>query len=251
MTDLCQRLDWDSDFFGFNIGRVNVNQLTAETLTQIETWCAEQPVDCLYFLADSADRQTAWLAQQGGFIYVDNRVVLTAKLTAPPSQPTAIRLSRPEDLPVLREIARTGHRDSRFYFDPVIPDNRCDDLFVTWIERSMAGAIADAVLVALVDEQPVGYSALQIAQTPEGRRAKLTLIAIGEQARGQGLGSSLVQGTLRWFWERDFRTVEVVTQGRNVGAQRLYTRQGFVPTATGSWYHRWSTAVLARQRKLG
>jgi len=249
MSELCQRLEWDSAFFGYNIARATINRLTPDTLAEIEAWCGAEHIDCLYFLADSADRQTAWLAQRSGFLYVDNRVVLTAQLSEAPVQPAAIRLSQPADLPALTAIARVGHRDSRFYFDPFIPDERCDALFTTWIERSVAGILADAVLVALQDDQPVGYSALQIAETEQGRRAKLTLIGVGEAARGQGLGARLVQGTLRWFWDQGFRTVEVVTQGRNVSAQRLYTRQGFVPTATGSWYHRWSAAYLTGQRK--
>jgi ribosomal protein S18 acetylase RimI-like enzyme len=33
--------------------------------------------------------------------------------------------------------------------------------------------------------------------------------------------------------------VSVVTQGRNVAAQRLYQRAGFVTASTQLWYHRW------------
>jgi len=32
---------------------------------------------------------------------------------------------------------------------------------------------------------------------------------------------------------------EVVTQGRNYGAQRMYQRCGFVTRTTELWYHKW------------
>ena len=51
----CRFLDWDSDFFGRRMARANVNRLTPESLRQIQSWCDSQRIDCLYFLADSAD----------------------------------------------------------------------------------------------------------------------------------------------------------------------------------------------------
>ncbi|MBE2271239.1 MAG: GNAT family N-acetyltransferase [Anaerolinea sp.] len=250
MTDLCHRLDWDSDFFGYTVGRADVNRLTSEVVAHMNDWCALHQIDCLYFLADPAHYETTWLTQANGFVYVDTRVTLTATLTDPENVsdvlPDSIRVSRVEDVPALQAIARSSHRDSRFYFDPVIPAARCDDLFATWIERSVTGKFADVVLVADVDDEPVGYCALQITE----RGAKLALIGVSAAARGQGLGTKLVRATLDWFRQHGYRKVEVVTQGRNVGAQRLYIKHGFHPTETSNWYHRWSPDILARYSKV-
>lgn len=245
MTNLCRRLDWDSQFFGYHIGRVDADRLSLDVLAHIEAWCAAEGNECLYFLADAAHAPTAWLAHKGGFIYVDTRVTLSTALAAPIEMPESIRLAVPADSDPLKRIAGSSHRDSRFYFDPVFPVKRCDALFETWIERSLDGSFAHAVLVARDAGQPVGYMAVD----EKDGRGKINLVGIDERARGKGLGTLLVRAALAWFWERDLRQVDVVTQARNVSAQRLYGKGGFLPVNVQTWYHRWSPAILETQGK--
>ena len=49
--------------------------------------------------------------------------------------------------PRFGQSQRDSHRDSRFYYDPGFPNQRCDELYETWIDRSCHG-YADTVLVA-------------------------------------------------------------------------------------------------------
>ncbi len=249
MNELCRHLEWDTAFFGYNIGRVNVNRLTLESLAQIDAWCDDVQIDCLYFLADSGDYETAWIANQNGFNYVDTRITWTLTMTHAPLLSTseqAIRLGIPSDLPALKGIARTNHRDSRFYFDPVFPVERSNVLFETWIEKSLAGSLADTVLVITENDHPIGYSAVQF--TPLG--GQINLIGVSPELRGQGVGTQLLRASLFHFWDRGLPHIDVVTQGRNLGAQRLYAKQGFIPSATSNWYHRWSSKILANYSKL-
>ncbi len=46
-TAPCTYLDWDSDFFGVRIARVNASRLSEETVAPILAWCAAQAIDCL------------------------------------------------------------------------------------------------------------------------------------------------------------------------------------------------------------
>ena len=79
-------------------------------------------IDCLYFLADGDDTETARIAQQNDFREVDVRLTLDRPIYQEDSPPTPaldsrVRLARESDLAVLRRCARTLHRDSRFYYD--------------------------------------------------------------------------------------------------------------------------------------
>ena len=233
----CERLPWDSEFFRRSIARVTLSSLDPAQMSRVTEWCRTQSIDCLYLLSDAGDLRTANLAAQNGFILVDLRVTLEARpeVTRSPTSGAAIRPAVPDDVPALREIARTSHRDSRFYQDPHFASSECDALYETWIEKSCAG-YADVVLVAVADNRAGGYVSCHLSGTGA---ARIGLFAVAAGARGRGVGLALVDGALRWFRERNAARVSVVTQGRNVAAQRLYQRAGFVTASVALWHHRW------------
>jgi ribosomal protein S18 acetylase RimI-like enzyme len=44
---------------------------------------------------------------------------------------------------------------------------------------------------------------------------------------------------MAYFGKRRIAKVNVVTQGRNVRAQRLYQKSGFATDSVMLWYHKW------------
>jgi len=241
LTDgLCRILDWDSDFFGCRIAQITVNRLNSENMERVMMWCRNHAIQCLYFLADTDDVETTRLAEDTGFHLVDIRVTLEKILDDIPiirKEPShgVVRLCKPEDVPALRAIARTSYHDSRFYYDPNFPKHLCDSLYATWIEKSCEG-YADAVLVAELEGQPVGYVSCHLLGQREG---KIGLVGVSTHSRGKGLGERLMSRSLTWFLQQDVKHVMIVTQGRNCMAQRLYQQLGFLTKSVQLWYHRW------------
>ena len=233
---LCSYLDWDSSFFERRIARLNASRLEPAITQQALQWCAQNRIDCLYFLADSDDPQTKRLAEQNRFQFVDVRVTYERAVASIGKDKTEanVRLAREEDLPFLAEIARTGHHDSRFYFDEHFDRLKCDQLYETWIRNSFHG-FADAVLVAESGQQAAAYVTCKLT----GSEAQIGLIGVHQAYRGQGLGSTLVTSFLSWARERGAVHAKVVTQGRNAGAQRLYQKSGFLLASSQLWYHGW------------
>lgn len=234
---VCTYLDWDSRFFECRIARVNGNRLDEATLSEVLAWCKTNRIDCLYFLADSDDAQTPALAEKNGFLHTDVRVTLERSLTGNPpviGLRDNVRLARPGDLSALKAIARAGHRDTRFYFDSHFERAKCDLLYETWIEKSFSG-FAQAVLVAEANAEPVGY----ITCSMRGVESQIGLLGVADKCQGMGLGKQLVEAFLAWSVAHGTHRATVVTQGRNVSAQRLYQRMGFLTAAFQLWYHRW------------
>ena len=234
---LCSHLDWDSKFFGLRIARLERSRLEESVLAQATEWARQNRIDCLYFLADANDPQTARLAEQNQFLQVDVRLTFERRVPEEALRTTGepgVRAAREEDLAVLRRIAAQSHSDTRFYFDPHFDRARCDELYATWIENSLHG-FAQGVLAAEQQGQPVGYVTLHL----RGDEAQIGLIAVASAAQGAGLGKRLVEESLEWARRRGARTMKVVTQGRNVPAQRLYQRRGFLTASFGLWYHKW------------
>lgn len=240
MTDnLVRLLTWDSDFFGVRIASITGHRLSREEDSAIKEWCRDNRIDCLYFLADPSDTATIRVAEDSGFHLVDIRVTLDRKISATPSawQPEApsIRLANTADIQALRPIAAVNHRDSRFYHDGGFSPERCDELYATWIEKSCTG-FADAVLVPAPESEAVGYLSCHLRDTGIGQ---IGLVGVSSACQGKGLGQQLLDESMRWFAAAGVDRVEVVTQGRNIAAQRLYQRRGFMTKSVQLWYHAW------------
>ncbi|MCW8133116.1 MAG: GNAT family N-acetyltransferase [Planctomycetota bacterium] len=230
-------LDWDSRFFGARIGRLNGGCLSQEILAQTMQWSRENRIDCLYFLADSDDQSTIRIAESAGFRLTDVRVTL--ELAKPdgyrPGMPPETRRFRPDDLSALAAIAKQSHRDSRFYQDGRFDERRCDELYATWIERSCQGW-AQSVWVYEKDAAAVGYTTCHRDSDTEG---SIGLVGVDPRAQGIGAGRALIESAKADLFSSGIRTIKVVTQGRNVRAQRLYQRAGFVTSSVQLWFHHW------------
>jgi dTDP-4-amino-4,6-dideoxy-D-galactose acyltransferase len=191
-------------------------------------------VRCVYFLASADDPKSTHVAERGAFRLMDLRVTLrrgTAGATA-----FDVREAREEDHERLRSIARASHGTTRFYADPSFPDKRCDELYETWIERSLDGWAA-GVLVAERDGRTAGYCSCHL-DTDE-RTGSIGLIAVDAGARRTGAGVALAAGAVTWCGRRGAESVSVVTQGRNVAALRTFQRAGFLLASVDLWFHKW------------
>jgi dTDP-4-amino-4,6-dideoxy-D-galactose acyltransferase len=237
--ELCSILEWDSAFFGVTIARVNANRLDVETSSQIMDWCREKKVRCLYFLADSSHVETLRLAEKNGFYLTDIRVTYEHAIRGMADQSESlpgIRPAVPQDLPTLRAMTDSSYSDSRFYYDGHFPQETCDRLYEIWIEKSLFG-YAEVVLVLGEPGQPEGFVTCSTS-IPESI-GKIGLVGVNMNARGRGMGKVLILGSLHWFAAKGMTSVQVATQGRNIPAQRLYQRCGFVTKEVRLWYHCW------------
>jgi len=206
------RLDWDSAFFGFPIACLFPKQLSPAVLRLAESFCREQAIECLYFLADAADKVTHAAAEAAGFHCVDERWTYRATARAQPAPlgaDGAIRRGRPADAAALAAIAGDAYEASRYYFDRHFPRAACQRFYSDWIQKSLRGEFDHIVLVAESDAGEVaGYISCRALSPNLGR---IGLVGIAPGSRGRGLGARLVAAALGWFAERDLVRVEVVT----------------------------------------
>lgn len=256
MRPPCRFLEWDTAFFGCRIATITIPRLDAAQLDSIMQWANDHAMDCLYFLADADHPDTTHLVENCGFHLQDVRMTFALKR---PSQPTVInddpylRLSQPDDYTLLSDTARTAYVQSRFYHDPHFTDDKCAAFYDLWLQRSILEDYADAVWVAdgtitsggITKIEPLGYVTCHINQ--QQHIGEIKLVGVREAARGQHVASRLLQAALAWFWQHDdhhVQAVQVVTQGRNIAAQRLYQRNGFLTHQVQLWYHKWLTDCI-------
>jgi len=237
-------LPWDTDFFGFRIGRANATQLNPQSLAALLAWTETLHLRCLYFSADGQSGETLELASRSGFQFVDVRVDLTLPMktaAAPAARDENIRTARPGDMAGLQTIARRSHLDTRFFKDRGFPIARAEALYAEWIRRDME---KHHVLVAEDRGEAAGY--ITCLTDPATGHGRIGLIAVAGPAQGKGLGRALLLAGLDWFRTMQCELVRVATQAANLPAQRLYQAAGFRSTESSVWFHRWSPVPPTR-----
>ena len=83
---------------------------------------------------------------------------------------------------------------------------------------------AQAVLVVGEPGRPKDY----YRHTKSEAKGQIGLVGVSRIARGRGIGQALLLESLHWFSGQGMASAEVATQGRNIPAQRLYQKCGFV-----------------------
>lgn len=234
----CELLPWDTAFFGATIARVRRKPSSDYDLAEIDTWCAAHGVDCLQLLADASHAGIGHLANRAGFEFIDIRLDFEVSLDRGHEyieRCDALPACEP-DLPAVISIASQVHIDSRFVRDPRFAQHG-PALFAAWIRRDFKRDSGD-LLIAKRHGRVVGYCSCFVEDADRGL-GRISLVGVDPQCVGQGYGRRLTQAALVWCRARGCSRVEVVTQGSNIAAQRMYQSLGFRSLRCQLWFHRW------------
>ena len=113
MSNLIEKLIWDTEFFGIPIGRINVSSLSEPAVSTLLVQARNKGLQCLYFEADPDDFNTVRAVEQHQFQLVDVRVVLEHPFSDRPAPaprfpvPPELFITPPQngDLPQLIDLA--------------------------------------------------------------------------------------------------------------------------------------------------
>ncbi len=244
MSELIEVLLWDSEFFGLSIGRVRLVRLNEESIAVLLAEAQQHSLRCLYFEANPDDPETVAVAEKYQFSLVDVRVVLEHPFDNRPSPvprypvPPELMITGPrvDEVPRLSDIAAQIGHTSRFAFDPKFPAGYSERLYRVWIENACRG-FAQAVLIARCGQ--AGDAVGLITCTLHDHVAHIQLAGVHRDHRQKSVGTGLVQAALDWARTHDTSRMQVVTQARNVPAQRLYQQMGFFTRSMSLYYHKW------------
>lgn len=230
-------LPWDSDFFGFAVGRVDPRDLP---IVDVQDEARRRGIRCVYCTCDSSDAAALIAAGDARFLLADVRVNMRRPVQdfmapmVPTEEVPAVTPVRHADLQALEAIAAELAAYSRFAFDPHFGARTSRRLYKAWLAASCRGR-ADVVLVARAEGGPLGFVTCRIVAA----RGHIELVAVRSDQGGRGVGSALVSRALQWFGDSGVREVDVVTQGRNPRAINFYTRCGFRLDNVQLVYHGW------------
>lgn len=231
-------LDWDSAFFGFPVARISRDVTAEAALRDALRALRARGVRLAYWFCEPDAARAAHARRLGG-TPVGTRVVYRRALAATDADvptPGVTRCTSSEASDALIVLAQQASMFSRFAIDPAMPSGTAQRLYRIWIERSVRGEIADAVYLAQASGgAPVGV----ISTSRTEARGMIGLVAVDAAARGTGLGRALMAAAHRHFVIDGLNEAEVVTQGENDAACRLYTRSGYSRAVAETVFHFW------------
>jgi dTDP-4-amino-4,6-dideoxy-D-galactose acyltransferase len=232
-SDLLESLCWDSEHFGMRMARVRHPDSPGRVRSAAEL-ADRMDVRCLTALIDAGDTKTIAAAEEAGYRCRDVRMEIGRALSDPTPNESGVRDATDADLPRLEQLARERFGVSRYFADPNFPRERVRELYVRWLKRGFA-TDSRRVLV------PINADGFIVCHfNSEAGIGSTELLAVSVQIERRGIGGRLLRAAEAAFTEAGLPRSSVVTQGRNLPAQRLYQAHGYKSCKVGLWMHRWA-----------
>ena len=229
---ILEDVPWDSDFFGYKVGKISLN---ASSTSSLESLLRENTAYRLIYIF--VDRELT--ESLPNCILADRKLLL--------HQPIAPTISghhtdivivpfdaKNDSYEELKQLALLSGIFSRFNTDKSFTENEYKKLYSQWIYGNVYNHTAFCILVAKQGKRITGFITLEKKTTA---LCTIGLIAVSPSAQGEGIGHALVLEAINKAHSHGFSEIQVVTQAVNTAALRLYLKTGFTLTATTFIYH--------------
>ncbi|MGD0497265.1 MAG: GNAT family N-acetyltransferase [Bryobacteraceae bacterium] len=222
----CARFEWLASEGPYALARRRKTALAGAVIGR----CQADGIHYLTARIHAGDLSSIHALEEKGFELIDGIQTFSIQLDSAGGWPAAgayrIRLYEPRDLGRILAIARSSYVFDRFHMDASLPREAADSVNERWVENACLGTAADAVVVALDGEVPVGYVTCTVDKEAGERLGILFgtvgMVATDPMLRGRGVARAATYGALGWFASQGVRVVEVGTQIANIPAGRLY-----------------------------
>jgi dTDP-4-amino-4,6-dideoxy-D-galactose acyltransferase len=223
------KLIWDSDFFGFEVGKNIVLNPNDIDLTKT------QPFVLTYLFS---------LEQLGEL--KDKLVDIKCEYVKALSNEPKEYMSKIEEFSTtkytfdeIKEIVYLSGKYSRFRMDKNLKVVDFEKLYTIWFEKSVFKSTLDKCKILIIKENETiaGFVTLDFE---DDNNARIGLIATNNQFQGKGYASDLIKACERECFNRNIIYLKVATQGMNDAANKLYKKNNFMLQSKTYIYHHWN-----------
>lgn len=225
-------LQWDSDFFGLRIGRVDLQTKADAEELQSRQKELKQHFDLLYIF----DANAVGFEAEGAQL-VDEKI-LYSKPCEPRKQFSDVTFYQGATPSAdLYRLALVSGGYSRFKLDERLLKGSYERLYNRWIENACPKEGTNKQILLFKDEHDVARGMITIDH--QGDLGHIGLVAVDTDVQHQGIGGKIMSTLDGYLFERGIKTLEVPTQKANTDACRWYEKNGFVAKSKTPIYHWW------------
>ena len=225
-------LQWDSDFFGLQIGRADILSTEDALVFAARHEELKQQYDLLYIFDPNNIGFTANGAQ-----LVDEKI-LYSKPCEPRKQYSDIsffKQATPSD--DLYRLALVSGGYSRFRLDERLPQGSYERLYTRWIENACPKEGTNKQILTFLDTNNIAKGMITIDH--QGELGHIGLVAVDTDAQHQGIGGKIMSTLDGYLFGLGVKSLEVPTQKANTDACRWYEKNGFTVQSRTQIYHWW------------
>jgi len=248
---LVRKLEWDSNFFGLNIGKLEffefgpsasnvilVDTIVKEAKPHLDQQLAELGIDHLSVQVDTKDVVSLQVFQGLGFKIMDTIACYVLDLRpVPVSTKSGLPISDAVDLDIekMKKIAGECFADisvnaNRFNSDPFIPLDKTLEMYQAWATKSVSGELADATLVYKDAEDLKGFITISKPSkfdSDNGMKLfSIPLNAVDVRHHNKGVYQSLVSEAIKRAALMGAEWLEIRTQLSNQAVHRVWQKMG-------------------------
>jgi len=237
---LVEYLDWDSNFFGFKIGRMRIenNPIQPKILDKAIDEARAQDIKCLYVELPFSIPEVLAYCSESRFVLVDLKTTLGKKLDNETRRIISKNITYKLEnkfYPYLKKIVKQVSITSRYSYDLKFGTDKSCLLYKEWLRKSFYEKYCDDFIVYVKDNKPAGFITIKT----KDKHPYIDLLGVSNEQREKGIGKCLINDAERKLSRAGYNALKVVTQGHNISALRTYQSMNFKIESINIYYHKW------------
>ena len=234
---MIKTLPWDTNFFGFKVGMINLltepdwDKLNKELRSVVDQY------KLIYFITAENLKIPEIILNNYNGNFINQRILYQKKLEKLDYNfPDYIAEYKSKILtPEFASLALVSGTYSRFKIDVNIPPGKFEELYHLWIKNSLSGEIADGIIISNHKEKVTAMVTYKNTRST----CNIGLIAVDTSQQGKGTGKHLIKKTEDQAVKMGLSQIRVTTQSNNVQACLFYEKLRFTPIEISNYYHFW------------
>ena len=224
-----QKLIWDSTFFGYKIGKVEINSIL--NVKDLINTIKNSPFDMVQVFSnqnlESVFKQNP----------IDLKLTYSKKVATGTTNNHCIKSVNKDLDGTLVKLAKEAGIHSRYKTDKNL-QLKFEEMYETWMNKSLKRELAIEVF-AYQDKNRING---MVTINKKLKKAEIGLIAVDNKAQSKGIGTQLLQSVENWALKQNLENICVATQEENYNACQFYEKNNYIIYDKTYIYHVWKNA---------
>lgn len=234
-------LDWDTNYFGVNSGRVTLNERIGNSEWDVISKSLQENDFNIIDNVNNDSTNNLYISKLSGAFVTDINFQFIKEINTETKNVSKFEISIQNKLPVnneILEISKNSYKHSRFFNDPHLNKDKAKDVYGHWVQSSFLSE-NKYFINCYIDSKIAGYILFSLDY--KNNAAIIELISVKEGMENRYIGKAMMMYLEKYLYDNyeDIKYIRVGTQSNNINAINFYVRNGFRVKEIRSVYHYW------------